>query len=75
MAKFGLFKSGDSSPIREFEGDSMEMEKEFVKVHKSGSIDLGTYDPTHPLGKQVFAARLEQGQYVMEISDVHQNEG
>jgi hypothetical protein len=69
MAKFGHFQAGAATPLAQFEGDSMEMEKQFVRIYKSGSTDLGTYDPTHPTGTLVAAICLDKGQYVKKTSD------
>jgi hypothetical protein len=68
MAKFGHFKVGIVASFAEYEGDTMEMEKEFVKIYKLGSID-GTYGPTHPERKLVAAIRLDKGHDIRKISD------
>ena len=69
MARFGLFNAGGSKPVGEYDGDNMAMDKEFVKIWKSGSVDLGTYNPMNPNGRLVAAVRLDKGQYVKEISE------
>jgi hypothetical protein len=69
MAKFASFVIGGSEPLEEYEGHHMEAEKEFVRIYKQGTIDLGTYDPTHPEGTLVAVIRLAAGQEVKKIKD------
>jgi hypothetical protein len=69
MAKFGHFQAGAATPLAQFEGDTMEMEKQFVRIYKSGSAKLENYDPAHPIGSLVAAICLDKGQYVKKTSD------
>jgi hypothetical protein len=69
MAKFGTFTIGSLDALSEYTGDHMESEKELVRIYKQGSIEAGTYDPTHPGGSLVAVVRLEAGQEVKRIAD------
>jgi hypothetical protein len=69
MAKFGLFNSGGTKPVGEFDGDNMVSDKEHVKIWKSGSIELQTYDPMNPNGSLIATIHLDRGQYIKKISD------
>ncbi len=62
MAKFGLYPTYGMR-IREFEGDSMKMNKEFVEIYK----DL----PDNKM-ELVASVRLDKGQTVMKLSDKDQ---
>ena len=62
MAKFGLYPS-HGMRLREFEGDSMKMNKEFVEIYKDlpgNKIEL------------VAAVRLDKGECVIKESDKDQ---
>jgi len=62
IAKFGLFKMGSLNPHSEYDGDYMQMEKEFVRILKHGAGDF-------PTSELVAAIRLERGYDVRKISD------
>lgn len=69
MAKFAAFMIGGSEALEEYEGHYMESEKELVRIYKQGTMDAGTYDPTHPGGALVAVLRLAPGQEAKKISD------
>jgi len=62
MAKFGLFKMTVSAPLTKYEGDFMQMEKEFVQIRRYGTVD-------DPAGELLAAIRLEKGFDVRKIED------
>jgi hypothetical protein len=66
MAKFGLFQSGGSTPIAEYEGDMTRPDKFFIHVVKYGTVDEGNYNPS---GTIVASVRPKVGQEVRKISD------
>ncbi|MGO8719978.1 MAG: hypothetical protein ACLQMO_12280 [Acidobacteriaceae bacterium] len=60
MPKYGWFKTSGLNPNVEYEGDYIQMEKEFVKIYMHGTGDL-------PSPKLVAAIRLDKGQDVREM--------
>jgi hypothetical protein len=65
MAKFGLFKIYQQNPTAEYQGDTMQMEKEFVKIYVNNPVNEGEL-PTREL---VAAIRLDKGFDVRKILD------
>lgn len=62
MAKFGYFTSPGGKPAAEFEGDYLQMDKQFVQVWK--------VDPSGERADAMVAAvHLDKGQYVRKLSD------
>jgi hypothetical protein len=62
MAKFGLFQTGGTRPLNEYDGDYMVQDKEFVSIKKFSS-NPSVMDAT------VAAIRLKEGDSVKKISD------
>jgi hypothetical protein len=61
MAKFALFKMNSPNPFKEYEGDYMEMDKEFVKILNYGTME-------RPRAELVASIRLDKGFEVTKIS-------
>jgi len=61
MPKYGWFKTSGAHPNVEYEGDYMQMEKEYVKIFKYSDDAGGT-------GRLFAAIRLDKGEDVREIS-------
>jgi len=63
MPKYGWFKAATKYPTVVYEGDYMEMDKEYVKIFK--------YPPETPAftGRLIAAIRLDKGQDVREIDE------
>jgi len=61
MARFGRFTLGEEQPIEIYEGDSMKLEKGYVKILNG--------DPTFDLHVQQLVAviHLDKGQSVRQI--------
>ena len=62
MATFGLFKMAVSGPITKYEGDFLQIDKEFVQIRRFATVD----DPT---GEILAVIRLEKGHDVRKITD------
>jgi hypothetical protein len=59
MARFGRFTFGKEQPIEIYEGDSMKLEKGYVKILNG--------DPTFDLHALVAVIHLDKGQSVRQI--------
>jgi hypothetical protein len=62
MPKFGLFKAPAPGCLVEYEGDYMQMNKEFVEIRIRGTAGM-------PTGSLVAAIRLDKGQDVRQLKD------
>jgi hypothetical protein len=61
MAKFGRFEFGKEQPSETYEGDSMELERGYVKILRAGPVNFLN-------GDLVVAIHLDKGQSVREIA-------
>jgi hypothetical protein len=60
MARFGLFAANRLPPLAEYEGESITLDKEFVKV-------WGATNPSTLSTEMLAAIRLDKGQYVKKF--------
>ena len=62
MAKFGRYEFGKDKPSETYEGDSMTLEKGYVKIMRGGQ-DLADFQ----VGQLIAVIHLDKGQSVREI--------
>ena len=60
MPKYGWFKTNGIHANVEYEGDFMKMDKEYVQIFRSGTLE-------NPRGELIAAIRLDKGQDVREL--------
>jgi hypothetical protein len=60
MPQFGLFKPPSLGAQAEYEGDYMQMDKEYVQIRMYGTADDAS-------GELVAAIRLDKGQVVRKM--------
>jgi hypothetical protein len=62
MTKFGRFEFGKDKPSETYEGDSMTLEKGYVKIMRGG-LALDDFET----GQLIAAIHLDKGQSMREI--------